>query len=76
MSKILDILNEIRPDLDFNSEKQLVDQGLLDSFDLVSIISDLNDAFEINIRVNDLQPENFNSVEAMMALVERKMNGA
>ena len=76
MSKILDILNEIRPDLDFNSEKQLVDQGLLDSFDLVSIISELNDAFEINIRVNDLQPENFNSVEAMMALVERKMNGA
>ena len=76
MSKILDILSEIRPDLDFNSEKQLVDQGLLDSFDLVSIISELNDAFEINIRVNDLQPENFNSVEAMMALVERKMNGA
>ena len=76
MSKILDILNEIRPDLDFNSEKQLVDQGLLDSFDLVSIISDLNDAFEINIRVNDLQPENFNSVDAMTALVERKMNGA
>ena len=76
MSKILDILTEIRPDLDFDSEKQLVDQGLLDSFDLVSIISELNDAFEINIRVNDLQPENFNSVEAMMALVERKMNGA
>jgi D-alanine--poly(phosphoribitol) ligase subunit 2 len=76
MSKILDILSEIRPDLDFDSEKQLVDQGLLDSFDLVSIISELNDAFEINIRVNDLQPENFNSVEAMMALVERKMNGA
>jgi D-alanine--poly(phosphoribitol) ligase subunit 2 len=76
MSKILDILSEIRPDLDFDSEKQLVDQGLLDSFDLVSIISELNDAFEINIRVNDLQPENFNSVEAMIALVERKMNGA
>ena len=76
MSKILNILSEIRPDLDFDSEKQLVDQGLLDSFDLVSIISELNDAFEINIRVNDLQPENFNSVEAMMALVERKMNGA
>ena len=76
MGKILDILSEIRPDLDFDSEKQLVDQGLLDSFDLVSIISELNDAFEINIRVNDLQPENFNSVEAMMALVERKMNGA
>ena len=76
MNKILEILNEIRPDLDFDSEKQLVAQGLLDSFDLVSIISELNDAFEINIRVNDLQPENFNSVEAMMALVERKMNGA
>jgi D-alanine--poly(phosphoribitol) ligase subunit 2 len=76
MNKILEILNEIRPDLDFDSEKQLVAQGLLDSFDLVSIISELNDVFEINIRVNDLQPENFNSVEAMMALVERKMNGA
>ena len=76
MKKILEILNDIRPDLDFDSEKLLVDQGLLDSFDLVSIISELNDAFEINIRVNDLQPDNFNSVEAMMALVERKMYGA
>ena len=46
-----------------------MDEGVLDSFDVVSIISELNDAFDIHIRVNHLTPENFNSVEAIMALV-------
>lgn len=72
MSEILEILEEVRPDVDFGEEKKLIDDGVLDSFDLVSIISDLNDAFEINIRVHDLKPENFNSIEAISALVEKK----
>ena len=46
-----------------------MDEGVLDSFDIVSIISELNDAFDIHIRVNHLTSENFNSVEAIMALV-------
>ena len=69
MEKLLNILTEVRPDIEFENEKKLMDEGVLDSFDVVSIISELNDAFDIHIRVNHLTPENFNSVEAIMALV-------
>lgn len=74
MDKILEILNEARPDIEFEGETALIDGGLLDSFDIVSIISDLNDEFDINIRVTDLKPENFNSVEAIQKLVLSKQN--
>ena len=76
MEKILEILNDIRPDVDFNEETNLVDGGILDSFDIVSIISELNDAFDIHIRVTDLKPENFNSLEAIGQLVVSKQNSA
>jgi acyl carrier protein len=76
MEKILEILNEARPDIDFEEEKELIDGGLLDSFDIVSIISDLNDEFDINIRVTDLKAENFNSVEAIQNLVASKRKEA
>ena len=69
MEKLLNILTEVRPDIEFENEKKLMDEGVLDSFDVVSIISELNDAFDIHIRVNHLTSENFNSVEAIMALV-------
>jgi acyl carrier protein len=69
MEKLLNILTEVRPDIEFENEKKLMDEGVLDSFDVVSIISELNDAFDIHIRVNHLTPENFNSVEAIMTLV-------
>ena len=72
MEKVLSIVQEIRPDVDFAEETALIDDGVLDSFDIVSIISDLNDEYEINIRVHDLTPENFNSVKAIVKLVERK----
>ena len=76
MEKLIQILNEARPDVEFENEQQLVDGGVLDSFDIVTIISELNDAFDIHIRVNDLSPENFNSVEAIMALVTRLQSKA
>lgn len=72
MEKVLSIVEEIRPDVEFAEEIALIDDGVLDSFDIVSIISDLNDEYEINIRVHDLTPENFNSVESIVKLVERK----
>jgi len=76
MEKVLSIVELIRPDVDFAEETALIDDGVLDSFDIVSIISDLNDEYEINIRVHDLTPENFNSVEAIVKLVERKRGEA
>jgi D-alanine--poly(phosphoribitol) ligase subunit 2 len=75
MEKVLEILIEIRPDIDFQQEELLVEGGLLDSFDIVNIISELNDAFNINIRVHDLKAENFNSVALIQALVDRKISG-
>lgn len=69
--RILEILSGIRPDIDFENETELMDGGLLDSFDIVSIISDLNDEFDISIRITELKAENFNTLDAMVKLVER-----
>ena len=71
MERLLKILEGIRPDVDFTSETRLMDDGILDSFDVVSIISELNDEYDISIRVNELNPENFNSAEAIMKMIER-----
>lgn len=71
MEKILEILKSIRSDVDFETEKHLIDDGILDSFDVVSVVGELCDAFDITITAEDLEPENFNSVEAIWALVER-----
>ena len=71
MKELMQILNEIRPDVDFESEEDLVDGGILDSFDIVALVGELNDAFDIEIKPNDLIPRNFNSAEAMMELIEK-----
>ena len=69
--KILEILQEICPGVDFETETALIDDGLVDSLDIVSIVTELMDAFDVEINVEDLQPENFNSVDAMVELIER-----
>jgi len=67
---ILKILEEIRPDVDFESETSLVDGGVLGSLDIVELVSRLNEEFVIDISVDDLVPDNFNTVDAMVELVE------
>ena len=74
MDRLLQILAELRPDVDFTLAQNLIDDGVLDSFDVVSLVSELCDAFEVSISVDDLTPENFNTPEAMLALVERLQN--
>lgn len=71
MDELIRILEEIRPDIDFESETELIDGGVLDSFDIISIVSEVNDAFDIEIDVTDILPENFNSAEAMLELIEK-----
>ena len=71
MDQIINILKGIRSDIDFEKETSLVDGGILDSFDIISLVSELNDTFQIDISVVDLVPENFNSAKAIAALVKR-----
>lgn len=70
MEKLLEILKGIRPDVDFENETALIDDGILDSFDVVSIISELDDAFDVQVRITELDPENFNSVDSIWKLVQ------
>jgi acyl carrier protein len=72
MDDLIAVLKGIRPDLDFSKEEKLVDDGVLDSFDIITIIAELNDKFGVKISVNDIVPENLNSAQAMWELVQRK----
>ena len=71
MEKLLEVLGEIRPDVDFANEKKLIDDGVLDSFDIMQVVMALNEAYEIDINVEDLEPDNFNTVEAMLQLIQK-----
>ena len=73
MEKLLELLKSVRPDVDFENETALIDDGILDSFDVVSIISELDDQFDVQIRITELDPENFNSAEAIWKLVQELM---
>jgi len=71
MDELLRILTETCPGVDFENETSLIDDELIDSFDLVTIASEIMDQFDIELNVEDLIPENFNSAEAMINLIEK-----
>lgn len=71
MDKLLDILKELKPDVDFENETSLIDGSLLDSFDIVQLVGQLNDAFDVEIGAADIIPDNFNSAAAMKAMIDR-----
>jgi len=75
MEKLLAILTDVRPDVDFEKEDKLIDNSILDSFDIITIVGEINEAFDIEINVADLLPENFNSANAIWQLVEKNTNG-
>ena len=70
MNELISLLEEIRPDVDFEVEDSLVDDGILDDADISAIISELNDAYDIEIDESEVNPENFNSVDAIMELIK------
>lgn len=70
MEKLKQILSDICPGIDLESQA-MIDDGLIDSFDMVALVSELMDEFGVNISIEEIIPENFNSVAAMQALIER-----
>ncbi len=71
MEELLDILTENCPGIDFEGQEHLVDNGILDSLNIVMLVGELSSAFDISIGAEDLVPENFNSVQAIYAMVQR-----
>ena len=71
--KVLKILSEIRPDIDFAAEKKLIDDGIIESFDVIQIVTAIMDDFDIYIDADDIEPDNLNSYEAICEMVKRKM---
>lgn len=71
MEDLLRILSDLHPDVDFETEEHLVDDMILDSFDIVSLITEISDQFDVTITAKDIIPENFNSAEALYELIQR-----
>ena len=74
MDQLMKILQELRPDVDFEKETALITDGILDSFDIVALVGELNDEFDIEIKPNNLVPENFNSASAIWEMVSSLMD--
>ena len=71
MDEILKILRSIRPESDFEKSKNFIEDGLLDSFDVVTLVSSLDSTFCISIDGGDIVPENFSSLEAIRDLLKK-----
>ncbi len=71
METIVKILTGIRPEFNFYTESNFIENGILDSFDLVMLVSALDEQFGIKIRGSDILPENFSDVHSIQSLVER-----
>ena len=71
MEDLLEILTDLHPDVDFETEDQLIDGGILDSFDIVTLISEISENFDVTISAEHIIPENFNSAQAIYELIEK-----
>ena len=70
MDELMEILQEIRPDVDFASETALIDDGILGSFDITALVNEIMDVYDVEISMADLEPENFNSAEAIWDFIQ------
>ena len=71
MEKLIAILSSLHPDVDFQSNDSLIDDGILDSLDIVTLVTEINATFDVIIPAEEVVPENFNSAEALMELITR-----
>ena len=70
MEELMELLASLKPEIDFETEKELIDDGLLESFDVITLIAELEDQFEVEIP-EEIVPENFNSAEGIWNLLQR-----
>ena len=71
MQELLEILTDIQPDVDFETAEHLIDDHLLDSLSIISLVAELEDTFDVTIPAVEIIPDNFNSAEAMMEMIQR-----
>ena len=71
MEQLIEILEEIAPDVDYNECTTLIDDGLLDSFAILSIVGEIEDEFGVSVTPAEIIPENFNSAESLWDMIER-----
>ena len=71
MEEVLEILNDIQPGVYFENEKHLIDDHLLDSLSIISLVAELEDTFDVTIPAVEIIPDNFNSAEAMLEMLQR-----
>ncbi len=71
MDRLLEILEDIQPDVDFESRTDLIDAHVLSSLSILSLIAELEDEFDITVPAVEIIPANFNSVQAMWVMIQR-----
>lgn len=71
MDELIQILKEIHPDVDYESCGSLIDGKILDSFDIITLISEINETFDVAIPAEEIIPENFNSAKSLWELICR-----
>jgi acyl carrier protein len=71
MEQLIAILKGLHPDVDFETNDDLIGDGILDSLDIVTLITEINSTFDVSIPAEEVVPENFNSAEAIFAMIER-----
>lgn len=71
MEELLEILSDLHPDVDFETEENLIDDMILDSFDIVTLISEISENFDVTISAEHIIPENFNSAQALYELIQK-----
>lgn len=71
MEKLMEILEGLHADVDFEGNETLIDDGVLDSFDIITLVAEIDSEFDVTIPAEEIIPDNFNSVKALYALIQR-----
>ncbi|MCC8140488.1 MAG: acyl carrier protein [Lachnospiraceae bacterium] len=71
MKELMELLAELKPEIDFETEKELIDGGALSSFDVITLIAELEERYAVEIPAEEIVPENFNSAEGIWSLIEQ-----